>query len=624
MSWLIERARAAAVALALLTNVEYFSVKASHASWIATALSAVLFIGLAPAHAQQLGGANLTPTPTSIPPSIVYAATYGVFNDPTCSVDQTLFMVNAIAAAAGKDLVLPSGATICLKTAGSTLQIASTMQIDGSAATIAWDAPAGTNAAPMIDVLASAPNTRINNLNFNHNWGSLTYTSPSYFGVNLWGGVALVIEGNGFQGANLQGVNGFNNCIGIGAINRSGNTAIPNAPVGVTLTNIQTKSCGVIGPNAAGGAGVDNGSGGQVTVTNATDNGSAVGFVNDIGAGPSTVWANLFSINAYKLTSYNGTGTCLYDGSGGSAITNVNCSSPGWRGVVMDAPVGYSTTGTVLNNVVIHSPQDACLQIRGAFTGSNIQCLNPSQEGSASAPGVLIDAAAGTYSPLIVDGLNIYGSLQSYAIQVSNGNDIGGHIRTGPLNGVIAATSIGASITHLTIESVTTSGRTVYGGAFMGFGAGTPAAPLDILPGSNIRISGASGTAGAFPTTGEGIEFTWQGVGGINGNYGIIQAYDRTNAAWRLLDLETGTLDLNVGTGSQINVGGAMVLSALGIDHGYTIAGLPTCNGSTNVGAFASVTNGVSSPTYHGAVSTTGSSEDRVYCAGSAGWVYGG
>jgi hypothetical protein len=56
----------------------------------------------------------------------------------------------------------------------------------------------------------------------------------------------------------------------------------------------------------------------------------------------------------------------------------------------------------------------------------------------------------------------------------------------------------------------------------------------------------------------------------------------------------------------------------------YTVATLPTCT-SGIVGALASVNNGVTSPTYFGAVSTTGTATDPVYCnynGSTYGWVY--
>jgi hypothetical protein len=67
---------------------------------------------------------------------------------------------------------------------------------------------------------------------------------------------------------------------------------------------------------------------------------------------------------------------------------------------------------------------------------------------------------------------------------------------------------------------------------------------------------------------------------------------------------------------------GAMVITSAGAVRpaAFTISGLPTCN-SGAAGTRAYVTNGVASPTFFGTVSTTGSSDDPVYCTGS-GWVY--
>jgi hypothetical protein len=50
------------------------------------------------------------------------------------------------------------------------------------------------------------------------------------------------------------------------------------------------------------------------------------------------------------------------------------------------------------------------------------------------------------------------------------------------------------------------------------------------------------------------------------------------------------------------------------------IASLPACATGT-AGLYATVNNGVSSPTYMGAVSTTGTTTDPVFCNGT-GWVY--
>lgn len=53
----------------------------------------------------------------------------------------------------------------------------------------------------------------------------------------------------------------------------------------------------------------------------------------------------------------------------------------------------------------------------------------------------------------------------------------------------------------------------------------------------------------------------------------------------------------------------------------YLISGLPTCNASTQ-GVHVYVTNGVTSPTFLGTVSATGTTVAPVFCNGTA-WVYG-
>jgi len=74
----------------------------------------------------------------------------------------------------------------------------------------------------------------------------------------------------------------------------------------------------------------------------------------------------------------------------------------------------------------------------------------------------------------------------------------------------------------------------------------------------------------------------------------------------------TGTNNVSSGTGGIMLPGFKQ----------YTIANLPTCSAATNL-AKAYVTNGVASPAFLGAVSTTGAALQPVGCNGTA-WVYGG
>lgn len=67
---------------------------------------------------------------------------------------------------------------------------------------------------------------------------------------------------------------------------------------------------------------------------------------------------------------------------------------------------------------------------------------------------------------------------------------------------------------------------------------------------------------------------------------------------------------------------GSMIAYGNTPEVAYTISSLPTCNANT-YGIRAVIDNGISSPSYHGAVSTTGSTWAPVWCApSSASWVY--
>jgi hypothetical protein len=76
----------------------------------------------------------------------------------------------------------------------------------------------------------------------------------------------------------------------------------------------------------------------------------------------------------------------------------------------------------------------------------------------------------------------------------------------------------------------------------------------------------------------------------------------------------------NFGVQGGINTGGAIFSNTIVGSNVYTIAGLPTCNSGTQ-GFRASVSNGQTSPTFLGTVSTTGAVLAPVFCNGSA-WVY--
>jgi hypothetical protein len=398
---------------------------------------------------------RVVPSPTGT----VNALDYGLVNNPSCSIDATASLNTAIAAAAGRKLVLPSG-TFCLNTAASTLKIASTMEIQGQGAAtiIQWNAPSGSPAAPVINVLASAPDTVIDNLSIDALPARASYTTPTYFDSNPWGGVALVIEADRFHGSNLRVSEGYNNCIGIGAM--KGDQSIAGRPAFVTLDKIYTTKCGsgnatsgpILGHN---GAGIDNGSGGGAIISNAIDVQSYLGFIDDIGAQAYGSWSNISSFNA-KSDPHGGphqSGIGFSAFAPNSTYTNIAIYNPENYGIWND----FYADNSVWSNVLIKNPKKYCVNFKGPATFNNLQCTDPSAAGLAAYPALLIDTSGAPWvRSLIINNFSLSGKNQSVAIQATSENtrnNMTGLITAGPLSGVTAAYRIDSSITGLQIIS---------------------------------------------------------------------------------------------------------------------------------------------------------------------------
>lgn len=169
---------------------------------------------------------------------------------------------------------------------------------------------------------------------------------------------------------------------------------------------------------------------------------------------------------------------------------------------------------------------------------------------------------------------------------------------------------------------------------------------------TSAGIAAAPAIAIANPTTGfYSVSTTGLCFADVNGTcqfeYGILNSGFLSTPATEIYLGGTSTannytllLSGNVGSvngpnGSGLRVGGA--LKALAGSAGFAVTGqstattfmqtggvaiasLPACNAGAT-GEFQYVTNGVASPTYLAAVSTTGTATDPVWCNGSA-WVY--
>ncbi|MBA8877184.1 hypothetical protein [Phyllobacterium myrsinacearum] len=322
---------------------------------------------------------------------IINAADFGLVSD-NCATDATGPLRAAIAAAAGKKLVIPAG-TFCLNTASSTLQITSPIEIEGQGTAgtlIKWNAPFGTNYAPTIDVLAD--NVTVHDLAFDGNSVNDNYLDSVYYGgvvtspMTPWGEVAFVIEGNNFTGYNLKVRRAFNNCIGIGKITADGKKPIFGSPRNVNLNNIYTEYCGngiaaanqpIPGHN---GFGVDNGSGSYVNISNVIDRQSFANFGNDLNAGAGVNWTNAWGYFARRDPAHTAavpaSGFGFYNGSAGGMFNNINIISPDTFGVL----AGASASQTSWNNITVRGAGRQCLIIGATSSNwNNVECESPSK-----------------------------------------------------------------------------------------------------------------------------------------------------------------------------------------------------------------------------------------------------
>lgn len=356
---------------------------------------------------------------------IINAADFGLVSDPNCTTDATVPLRAAIAAAAGKKLVLPAG-KFCLNTATSTLQISNAMEIEGQgtgSTLIKWNAPVGSNYAPTIDVLASG--VTVHDLAIDGNAAVGNYLDSIYYGgvvtspMAPWGEVAFVIEGDKFTGYNLKVSSAFSNCIGIGRVT-DGTKSTFGSPQNANLDNIYTEFCGS-GVAAANqpipghsGFGIDNGSGQFVNISNVIDKQSYSNFGNDINTGAATNWTNVWGYFARHDPANTGapsSGFGFYNGAAGGTFTNINIISPDTFGIWADA----SSSQTSWSNITVRGAGQECLIIGATSSNwSNIECQLPSQSVAGGYAAVrirtdqqLCDPQGQNCEPLPISNLNM-------------------------------------------------------------------------------------------------------------------------------------------------------------------------------------------------------------------------
>lgn len=387
-------------------------------------------------------------------------------DDPSCAIDQTQALRAAVAAAAGQKLVLPKG-TFCLKTAASTLAITapkSTIEGQGAATVIKWAAPRGTPIAPIIDVRASATQVTIHDIAFDHNTVSGSYTDPTYFGKDPWGGVAVSIQGDDFNGYGLWVKEGFDNCIGIAAMDPTKQIAIAGSPQRFTLNNIHTENCGsgVHSADRGGpgklGAGINVGAGSAGVISNAVDFRSYCSFTADVGAGASASWSNITSF--YARVDQRRDTPALYIGSPNNSFSNVTIIQPAGVGVWLD----FGAAGSQLSNVNVKGAGTSCLRIKGSAAWSNVTCSDPSFNAPGMYPAIVVDTTAGSFGSFTLSGLNIStkASMPSYSIESIGTHAVTGFVTSASLPGKQGQLNIRPPTHNIYIDALSTNGRCLY------------------------------------------------------------------------------------------------------------------------------------------------------------------
>lgn len=304
--------------------------------------------------------------------------------------------------------------------------------------------------------------------------------------------------------------------------------------------------------------------------------GTETGF--NLGSG-NTIYGAEFDVNVWK-TSTGGTPT---GGVRGIAIYG--------GGEIVPSGGAYAIEiGSFTQAYQSAQPWTGAIIIDGAPNGFGIQI------GPAGAAGV---NSVGSQT-LVFQSRNPSGTTLSSVISTDDGGDFvfnppsDANIALQDGNGTTLFETVpGLGGSEVTINKLTTAG--------MLCNAVTTGLVSSSTTGcSGLTLGAASGGTGVANNSANTITFS--------GNYGLTITL-------------TGATSVTLPTsGSLAPLASPAFTGTVGLPQ-YAISGLPTCNSGLE-GATAYVTNGQSSPSFLGTVSSTGSVIAPVFCNGS-GWVYG-
>jgi hypothetical protein len=273
-------------------------------------------------------------------------------------------------------------------------------------------------------------------------------------------------------------------------------------------------------------------------------------------------------------------------GSGGAKVTGASSNQ-----------VTYACTATG-SQTVAGSVEDISIGPSWALYG---QCVDQTGENNpaASCNGAELDVAVNTTNTTDTNGERII-------LYLTTGGTWGGNNH----------------FSHGLIFNNNNSNDTLDTG--ISFSAGYFGVGIDFSTKANTfsGLSGQSNATAILMSSLDNDTIGWKDTNGrYSANYGFyIHAAGDDN--W-YFDNPTGTNITFRGSGyaNLFQLTSSLAVFSLPIQLSITtIAALPTCNSSIE-GSFYAVSNGVSSPTYNGTVSTTGSTYQHVFC-NRINWTY--
>ncbi len=308
----------------------------------------------------------------------------------------------------------------------------------------------GTFILPLVDCPATESNIKIRDIHFNHNSAGISQPAMTHT-VPLFTLSCIVVQSSDTNINSCKVSNSWDNGIAIGETPLTGNggdvpftaSIVPGMPEKVIVDNCYTEGCGV-GHHSQGtelgkkGAGINNGSGSRVVISNCITYSSYNGFASDFGASASTKFIGCIANNILLDNDYpfNGSGIGYYLGSDPTEAIGCEAQFCARTGIV----VSSETTNVRMTNCNSNNCQDDGIVLSGTNqTLVNCISFNNSLSESDVYSGFKISNTHDFDIFYSLSNCVSYGSNQKYGVtEESSGNAIFGAINFCKLTGNVS------------------------------------------------------------------------------------------------------------------------------------------------------------------------------------------